>query len=77
MSLARLGKKQSEETVRKKAESKKIPICQFTKDNVFVREWKSAKDVENELGINNGHICLCCKGKRKSAGGYKWKYKTD
>ena len=77
MSLSRIGKKQSEETIRKRAESKKIPILQLTKCDEIVKEWKSAKDVEIELGISSAHICSCCKGNRKSTGGYKWKYKTE
>lgn len=31
-------------------------------------------DVQRQLEINASHISECCKGKRKSAGGYIWKY---
>lgn len=24
-----------------------------------------------------GNICMCCKGKRNNAGGYKWKYMQE
>jgi group I intron endonuclease len=30
-----------------------------------------------ETGVNCSHICSCCKGKRKQAGGYVWKYATE
>ena len=50
-----------------------IPILQFSKDGTFIKEWQSARDAERQLGIT--HICHCLKGKRKSAGGYIWKYK--
>ncbi len=43
----------------------------------FIRTWDSAADVENELGICHGNIAACCKGKIKSAGGFKWKYYDD
>jgi group I intron endonuclease len=32
------------------------------------------RDVERDLGINHVHISDCCKGNRKHAGGYSWKY---
>ena len=50
------------------------PIIQFTKNGEFIRKWDSAWDVLRELGINQGNICSCCKGKLKSAGGFKWQY---
>lgn len=53
------------------------PILQFTKNNEFVRRWNSAKDVERELGIHHSIICMCCKGKQKTAYGYKWGYEKD
>ena len=34
-------------------------------------------EVERKLNISNSHISACCKGKRKTAGGYKWKYATE
>ena len=54
------------------AMSKKI--LQFTKSGEFVREWPSATEVSRHLGISQSHICACCNGKRKSAGGFIWRY---
>ena len=54
-----------------------IPIVQLSKDGKFIRRWCSAREVERELGIRNGHITACCKGKRNSAGGFRWVYATD
>lgn len=34
------------------------------------------RDVERQLGINHAHISACCKGQRKTAGGYHWRYIT-
>ena len=36
--------------------------------------YEYAKDAEIETGISRGHICSVCKGNRKTAGGYHWKY---
>ena len=41
----------------------------------FIKEWKGIGETQRELGIS--HISSACKGKRKSAGGFKWMYKED
>ena len=51
------------------------PILQYTKNGEFVREWKSIISVEKNTNYNNAHISKCCKGLRKTAYGYIWKYK--
>lgn len=50
------------------------PIIQFSKDGAFIKKWDSAWDVQRELGINQGNIIKCCKEKKKSAGGFIWRY---
>ena len=56
-----------------KANSK--PILQFNKQGTkILGKWDSAHQVERELNINQSNITQCCNGKRKSCGGYKWKY---
>ena len=49
-------------------------ILQFTKSGEFIKEWPSMIEASKQLKINHGHICSCCNGIRKSAGGYVWKY---
>ena len=53
---------------------KRKKILQYTKSGEFVREWASMTAIWQELGIRQSSICLCCKGKYKSAGGYVWRY---
>lgn len=50
------------------------PILQFTKEGKLIRKWKSAKDIERELGYSNADISKCCNGKQKTCGGYKWHF---
>ena len=69
------GKHLSEENKRKLSETKRIPILQYTLSGEFVREWDSGKQASEELNINKGNITAVCKGKRKSSGGYIWRYK--
>ena len=49
-------------------------ILQFTLDGEFVKKWQSGTEINKELHILKGDISACCKGKQKSAGGYKWCY---
>ena len=56
---------------------KSISIVQLTLDWQFIRKWTAAMEIQRELGINNSNIIECCKGKRKSAGGFKWIYASD
>lgn len=50
-------------------------VLQYTKEGKFVKEWNSIRKAEIKYSIANGKISAVCKGQRKSAGGYIWKYK--
>ena len=64
----------SEEHKKAIGEANSKKILQLTKSGEFIREWPSICEAERELGIAQSSICSCCKGIRKSAGGYIWKY---
>lgn len=63
--------------------TKKPPHTQETRavlqirDGVVLAEYMSLKIAGEENGISAADICKCCSGKRKSAGGFGWKYKED
>lgn len=82
LSEANKGKKLSEETkkkigiVSKGNTYKRISIIQLDLQGNEIKEWKSAAEAANDLGLNSSHISTCCCGKRKSTGGYLWKRKT-
>ena len=61
----RIGKKRSK------------PIIGFDKVLGLIVKFSSAHEAEVETGIASSHITACCKGKRKSAGGYIWQYLED
>ena len=50
-------------------------VLQFDLNDNLVKEYPSTKQVERELGFDQGSIVKCCNGKRKTAYNYKWKYK--
>lgn len=54
-----------------------IPVVQFDKDWNFIKEWKSALEINEALNIDKSSVGRCCKGKQGTAGGYRWKYKSD
>lgn len=60
---------------RNERASKKI--LQYSKSGDFIREWQSAAEVERVLDICSSNITKCCKGKRKSSGGFIWIYKEE
>ena len=51
------------------------PVLQYTLDGEFVKEWKSTRDVQRNLGYFQTYISACCLGKHKSAYKFVWKYK--
>lgn len=44
------------------------------KNNKILKKFYGLHDAERETGIKSSHISDCCLGKRKTAGGYNWKY---
>ena len=82
MSESHIGKHLSEDTKRKMSEAHKgkiyantKPILQFSKSGELIAEYSSLTEASRQTGCNNSHISSCCKGERKSAGGFIWKYK--
>lgn len=49
---------------------------QLTKQGDFVAEYFGAREASRQTGIVYSSIVECCEGKRKSAGGFIWKYKN-
>ena len=76
------GKHHSEDTKRKMSEAHKEkiyantkPILQFSKNGELIAEYSSLTEASRQTGCSAPNICNCCKGKRKSTGGFIWKYK--
>jgi hypothetical protein len=51
------------------------PIEQLTMNGVFIRDYKSSAEA-GRLGFHFSNISQCCRGLRKSSGGFKWRYKN-
>lgn len=57
----------------------KTPVCQFDKNGNFIAEYESAMAAGRAINNPHGsaHITAVCRGNRKTAYGYIWKYKED
>ena len=82
ISEALSGKHLSEEHKNKISEAQtgnhnrpQTPVLQYSKSGEFIAEYPSIKEAEKQTGCHQGSICNCCKGNRKSACGFIWKYK--
>lgn len=53
-----------------------VRVNQLSEDGTLIKTWESMKDASAHLGIFKSQICSCCKGKAKTAGGFRWEY-TD
>lgn len=52
---------------------KKI-VTQYTLGGLFVNNYKSIADANRQTKVNKTSIAKVCRGERKTAGGYIWKY---
>ena len=72
MSLSRKGKSQNKEWVTKRMLSHNKPIEVFI-DNEWIY-YKSITEASNSLNIERNNISSVCRGKRKTAGGLKFRF---
>lgn len=49
-------------------------VIQLSKNNEILHFYPSTKEAFRVTGISSNKICECCNGKRKTSGGYIWKY---
>ena len=56
---------------------KNKPLVQLDINNNLIKEWNSAVEVEEKMGISRKNISQCVRGKNKTAGGFKWLFKEQ
>lgn len=64
----------SEKNKERTREIRSKKVAQFSKDDILIKIWNSAREAYNTIGVNFKHISLCCLNKRKSAGGFNWRF---
>ena len=50
-------------------------VIQMNKNGNVLNEFASITEASNVTNTSIANISMCCKGNRKTAGGYKWKFK--
>lgn len=53
------------------------PVIQYSEDGTYIATYKSARDVQRELGIGYKIISAVCNGKKRTAHGYIWRFEGD
>jgi len=51
-----------------------MSVTQYDKEGNLIKTFDSIHHAAKELSIQPGGICMCCKGKLKTSGGYVFKY---
>lgn len=54
--------------------NRQIEIHQLSITNGYIKTFIGIKEASRITGIDDSLIIKCCKGKNKTAGGFKWKY---
>lgn len=57
--------------------NKRKPVFQLSKNGDIINTFNSLTEAAKLTGVCCRNICSVCFGKRVTAGGYKWKYKTQ
>ena len=52
-----------------------ISVAQYTKDGQLIKIWDSQKEASEVTGISQPLISMCCNGKTKTAGGFRWSFR--
>ncbi len=81
ISIALRGKPKSEEAKLKMKLNHNyhdlVEIIKCDKNGNIICTYPSIAEASRDTGILQTHISRCARGKRLSAGGYKWKYKNE
>lgn len=56
------------------AEKSKTKVVQYDLNNNLIAVFNSQREASEKTGVCRSSITRCCTNKRKTAGGYKWKY---
>ena len=73
--ISRKWYKHSAETKNKIALSHEMPVEQLSITGTIIEEYPSILIASKTTNIHKQNICKCCKGLRKTAGGFMWRYK--
>ena len=70
------SKQNSSETTKRRPVDQYRVILLPVRSEELVQSWESAKQAADSLGLVAAHITATCSNKRKTHGGFMWKYKV-
>ncbi len=56
------------------AKTKSVPVRQYDLQWNLIATYESASEAERQTGIHQGNISATCLSKRRTAGGFRWRY---
>lgn len=74
LSESNSGQKRSAETCYRIGKAKERAVAQYALSGQLLAIYPSGKEAAMVTGAQAGHISKVCKGQRKSASGYVWKF---
>lgn len=60
-----------------KLKNEKRRVCQLSDSGEVLRVFDSVEEARRFMGLKGPGLGLCCHGKGKTAGGYKWRFAND
>ena len=63
--------------IKRIAEKRSIEVVQLDLNDNVLNVFESMVQAERETGVSRRSISRCCNGKRKSAGGFKWRKENE
>jgi hypothetical protein len=76
--FATLNKIENEESIiLDNKHDRSIIVNQFSSNNELINTFKSMTEASIITGVQASKISLCCNGKRKTTGGFKWGYNVS
>jgi len=52
----------------------RVAVSQYSKDGIYVATYEGIREAAKANGMGETHVSSCCRGIRKTAGGYMWEY---
>lgn len=52
-------------------------IYQITKEGILIRKWEGMREAARNTEAKPCNITLCCQGKKRTSGGYRWIYADE
>lgn len=66
-----------EDKEQKQPHSNAKPVIKMTKERVEIQRYVSAEEAAKSIGVTSSQVIGCCKGRRKTTGGFAFKYAEE